>query len=159
MRNKSTLFYSVSQVKVLNEIYWQKGPVTFKLCKSLENSTGHGPGGHQYCRTLATIHESPWYFCNVVSVQSYQCYRQNPANPITSVAEVRQIATRVASGQWATREGNSFVWRARSLYDCWKQILSSVTAWYRERLILCNGSCKSKAIYLWSFSFICEQLE
>ena len=44
MRNKGTLFYSVSQAKVLNEIYWQKGPVTFKLSKSLENSTGHGPG-------------------------------------------------------------------------------------------------------------------
>ena len=28
MRNKSTLFYSVSQVKVVDEIYWQKGPVT-----------------------------------------------------------------------------------------------------------------------------------
>ena len=54
MRNKSTLFYSVSQVKVLNEIYWQKGPVTFKLRKSLENSTGHGPGGQHYCRTLLT---------------------------------------------------------------------------------------------------------
>ena len=52
MTNKSTLFYSVSQVKVLNEIYWQKGPVTFKLCKSLENSTDHGPGGQHYCRTL-----------------------------------------------------------------------------------------------------------
>ena len=45
MRNKNTLFYSMSHVKVLNKIYWQKGPVTFKLCKSLENSTGHGPGG------------------------------------------------------------------------------------------------------------------
>ena len=52
MRNKSTLFYSVSQVKVLNDIYWQKGPVTFKLRKSLENSTGHRPGGQHYCRTL-----------------------------------------------------------------------------------------------------------
>ena len=55
MRNKSTLFYSVSQVKVLNEIYWQKGPVTFKLCKSLENSTGHRPGGQHYCRTLTVM--------------------------------------------------------------------------------------------------------
>ena len=52
MRNKSTLFYSVSQVKVLNEIYWQKGQVAFKLCKSLKNSTGHGPGGQHYCQTL-----------------------------------------------------------------------------------------------------------
>ena len=52
MRNKSTLFYSVSQVKVLNEIHWQKGPVTFKPCKSLENSTGRGPGGQHYCQTL-----------------------------------------------------------------------------------------------------------
>ena len=52
MRNKGTLFYSVSQAKVLNEIYWQKGPVTFKLCKSSENSTGHRPGGQHYCRTL-----------------------------------------------------------------------------------------------------------
>ena len=55
MRNESTLFYAVSQVKVLNEIYWQKGPVTFKLCKSLENSTGHGPGGQHYCRTLPMV--------------------------------------------------------------------------------------------------------
>ena len=55
MRNKSTQFYSVSQVKVLNEIYWQKGPVTFKLWKSLENSTGHGPGGQHYCRTLLEV--------------------------------------------------------------------------------------------------------
>ena len=46
MRNESTLFYSVSQVNVLNEIYWQKGPVTLK------NSTGHRPGGQHYCRTL-----------------------------------------------------------------------------------------------------------
>ena len=55
MKNKSTLFYSVSQVKVLYEIDWQKGPVTFKLCKALENSTGHGPGGQHYCRTLLRI--------------------------------------------------------------------------------------------------------
>ena len=42
----------MSQVKVLNTIYWQKGPVTFKLSKSLENSTGHRPGGQHYSQTL-----------------------------------------------------------------------------------------------------------
>ena len=54
MTNISTPFYSVSQVKVLIEIYWQKGSVTFELCKSFDDSTGHGPGGQHYCRTLCT---------------------------------------------------------------------------------------------------------
>ena len=58
MRNKSTLFYLISQVKVFDQIYWQKSPVTFKLCKSLENSTGHGPGGHHYCRTMLVLFKS-----------------------------------------------------------------------------------------------------
>ena len=53
------LVYSVSRVKVLNKIYWQKGPVTFKLCTSLENSTGHGPGGQHYYRTLHSLNVLP----------------------------------------------------------------------------------------------------
>ena len=66
MRNKSTVFYSKSQVKVLNKIYWQKGPVAFILCKSLENSTGHRPGDRSTAEHCLGVKNHPLQLVKLV---------------------------------------------------------------------------------------------